>query len=79
MRERLSRSPGCIGGWAFSAIGKPTYAFEIDEVLSRFGSFPDYVFEFGNSSADVPESDHKLLVWHFSPPSKERRSARWIE
>ena len=40
--ERLSRSPGYIGAWAFMAIGNPTYGFEIDEVLHRFGSFPDY-------------------------------------
>jgi signal transduction histidine kinase len=42
LMERLSRSPGYIGPWAFRAIGNPAYAFEIDEVLHRFGSFPDY-------------------------------------
>jgi hypothetical protein len=40
--ERLSRTQGYIGAWAFSAIGNPAYGFEIDEVLSRFGSFPEY-------------------------------------
>jgi hypothetical protein len=40
--EHLSRTQGYVGAWAFSAIGNPTYGFEIDEVLSRFGSFPDY-------------------------------------
>ena len=40
--ERLSRTQGYIGAWAFRAIGNPTYGFEIDEVLHRFGSFPDY-------------------------------------
>jgi chloramphenicol 3-O-phosphotransferase len=40
--ERLSQSPGYIGGWAFTAEGNPTYGFEISRVLGRFGSFPDY-------------------------------------
>jgi hypothetical protein len=40
--ESLSRSQGYIGAWAFSAVGDQTYGFAVDEVLSRFGSFPDY-------------------------------------
>jgi hypothetical protein len=40
--ERLSRTQGYIGGWAFTAVGDQTYGYEIEKVLSRFGSFPDY-------------------------------------
>jgi hypothetical protein len=40
--EQLWQTQGYLGAWAFSAIGNPTYGYEVDEVLSRFGSFPDY-------------------------------------
>jgi hypothetical protein len=39
--ERLSQAQGYIGAWAFAAVGRPTYGYEIDKVF-RFGSFPDY-------------------------------------
>jgi hypothetical protein len=42
LRSSFSQTQSYIGAWAFSAIGNLTYGFEIDEVLSRFGSFPDY-------------------------------------
>jgi hypothetical protein len=43
--ERMSREQGHIESWAFTAVGNPTDGFSIDEVLSRFGSFPDYAFD----------------------------------